>query len=93
MINPVHNLKRFVKYKGDEKPQSFYTTDTHGWLGSGVFDKNGVEIFEGDRVKAPDRTIWIVEFRKGALLIDGEPIAEYGNTLEIIGHVATEDEQ
>lgn len=25
----------------------------HGELGSGIFDKNGVEIFEGDRVSAP----------------------------------------
>ena len=48
MINPVHRLKKFVKYAGDEKPSSCYLTEVSGWLSSGVKDYKGKEIFEGD---------------------------------------------
>ena len=56
MINPTHHLKKFVKYSGDDKPADFHVTEERGWLGSGITDCNGVEIFEGDIVKC-----WIEE--------------------------------
>lgn len=50
MTNPTHRLKKFVKYAGNEKPADSYVYDASGWLGSGVKDCNGQEIFEGDIV-------------------------------------------
>lgn len=93
MINPVHRLKKFVKYVGDDKPASSYVTDHSGWLGSGVKDKNGKEIFEGDRVKGSD-IFYTVRFVGGALLAfneSGEICRLLDSDLEVIGHIA-EDE-
>ena len=88
MINPVHRMKKFVRYVGNEKPACSYVTNHSGWLGSGVTDCNGVEIYEGDRVRFGDRD-YPVEFRNGALTVDGAPLVMYGNgdDLEVVGHI------
>lgn len=39
----------------------------NGVLGSGILDKNGIEIFEGDKVKTPDGEILKVEFENGVI--------------------------
>lgn len=56
-----------------------------GELGSGVFDKNGREIFEGDIVKIGNRVCDVeVTFR----FSDGEDVDEVSaSDIEIVGHV------
>ena len=62
----------------------------NGELGSGVFDKNGVEIFEGDKVKVFDDEIFTVEFYKGSLRAGKySRLDDFPNKqLEVIGHIA-----
>lgn len=59
----------------------------NGELGSGVYDRNGREIFEGDIVKirdAEERTT----FEDGSFFINDRPIWRLKSSdLEIVGHV------
>lgn len=56
----------------------------NGELASGCFDKHGREIFEGDLVSFRNRD-YVVEYRSGALLLDGTPLFMYDETmLEIV---------
>ena len=97
MINPVHRLKKFVKYAGNEKPSYGYLDDAHGWLGSGIFDRNGVEIYEGDRVKFGELgNTGTVRFGNAMFVIDHDHADKFtvlGNTVgfvdvEVVGHIA-----
>ena len=99
MINPVHRLKKFVKYAGNEKPSYSYLTDADGWLGSGVKDKNGKEIFEGDIVIL-DNQRGVVRFANAQFYIDrdGDDTVPFtlnclcSPFLEVVGHVAEEQQ-
>lgn len=99
MNNPTHRLKKFVKYAGNEKPATFYVTDAVGWLGSGVTDCNGVEIYEGDIVNVHSCFEREKVFTYLVIFQDGKLALENGNgiyaferpaSLEVVGHVATE---
>lgn len=63
-----------------------------GELGSGIFDKYGQEIFEGDEVQMESQSGgpigWnYVEYRDGAFYLNDELLAENLQTLEVVGHV------
>lgn len=88
-----HKLRKKVFEKGQWRTKIVHTD---GELGSGVFDKNGKEIFEGDKVKAltPDgnNEVGVVKFDTGTFMweaasgwtteLDSGGIYE----LEVIGH-------
>ena len=65
-------------------------------LGSGIFDKHGKEIFEGDRVTLKNK-VYLVIFRDGDFILDdGRDIpcfisgVDYEGKIEIVGHIGEE---
>ena len=88
MINPTHRLKKFIKYSGDGKADDFHVTEVRGWLGSGVKDKNGVEIFEDDIVKFEGGVCGSVRFDNAQFYIDLS--GQETPFVEVVGHIATE---
>ena len=62
-------------------------------LGSGILDKNGNEIFEGDIVKHSEWNIepYTVLFEDGGLVLRGKKGTYFsglaGSQLEIVGHI------
>lgn len=100
MTNPTHRLKKFVRYSGNGKPDDYYVTEERGWLGSGVTDCNGVEIFEGDIVKYSGVRFSFplsgkkgtVQFSEGNFVLFALSLIFFErDKIEVIGHVATEE--
>ena len=56
MINPTHRLKKFTKDKSLENSAVIvFDIEERGWLGSGIKDKNGVEIIAFDFSPSDDQ--------------------------------------
>ena len=45
---PVHKTKNRIVYADNSLPPRWSVNGLQSWLGSGIRDKNGTEIFEGD---------------------------------------------
>ena len=76
----IHNVRR--------KDGTIYPLDVE--LGSGIADKNGKEIFEGDRVAFKDKIGYVV-FRHGNFILDNNRElnhllsgVDYDGNLEIV---------
>lgn len=101
MKEPDHKVKRhIVPFSRKEIPYWSHHS-VHGWLGSGVNDKNGVEIYEGDKVVFGDLEMQgVVIFHNGALGIEFNHFCKDRFTpldnligfteIEVVGHVAEE---
>ena len=97
ITEPVHNLKR----RFESCKFAFWSTHNqcYGWLGSGCFDKNGIEIFEGDIVKVSfvngEKPITSeVVFRNGTFRVKGTPLDEIAEIdIEVIGHIADAEDK
>ena len=83
---PQHKYK-VLKLNGDvihlSRPRRF-----DGWLGSGLVDKNGKEVFEGDRVRIMDCHTTTVEFVDGTFKAGNMPLEDItALNIEVVGHV------
>lgn len=92
MINPQHGLKKFVRYAGNAKPETFYLSSAYGWLATGVKDYKGNEIFEGDIIN-DEGDLSVVTFKDGAFWAFDQILEHFGGSVEIVGHIATEEKK
>lgn len=91
MNTPIHQWKEHVVY-ADGAFEPHWNVDARPcWLGSGIKDKHGREIYEGDVVRTPWNAS-VVRFIRATFQVDGCWLGSFApHEIEIIGHVA-EDE-
>lgn len=97
MKTPFHRFKNAYCSVGVDKPDSWSFCEFYGWLGSGISDKNGKEIFEGDivQIETFEKNAATVVFRDGAFWLGNRMIGElpaiYYPTLEVVAHITLEE--
>lgn len=99
MTTPIHRWKERVTYgEGFNGKSAHWTFDGKPcWLASGLCDRNGVEIYEGDIVIL-DNQRGVVRFTNAQFYIDRDGTEDVPFTLnslcspfvEVIGHIAEE---
>lgn len=93
MKSPIHRWKQFITY-ADGRPPHWTFDGKPCWLGSGVIDLNGVEIYEGDRVSVQGhKQPYTVTFADGKFWLgDMQYYLTYfrNSKLEIVGHITEE---
>lgn len=96
MKTPVHHTKDFVVHAdGTIKPYWSHNS-ARGWRGSGVFDRNSKEIYEGDIVKIlnifndyDSKNIQTVTFHDGAFWTGNGLLLNLSvEYIEVVGHSA-----
>ena len=88
-IQEVQNMKRnirqtVVKTLDGNSYRTHSVTAYECELGSGVVDKNGKEIFEGDIVRTPWNAAKVT-FESGAFYVEDAQLTK-GDAYEVIGH-------
>lgn len=92
MKSPIHRWKERATYS-DGRPPHWTADGKSCWLGSGVKDVNGNEIFEGDIILL-DGEKFVATIDEGSFIIKNENGEFYyleSLLGEIIGHIAEED--
>lgn len=99
MKAPIHHFKRYVRYANNYKPPYWLHDGRECWLDTGIIDRHGKKIFEGDIVRFGEHdTKGVIVFKNGAFVIaydyDGEqkltaPLSRCCDfiDIEIVGHI------
>ena len=92
MKTPVHHWKEHVTYADGREPH--WTFDGKPcWLATGVEDKNGVEIYEGDIISVLEHEYpFTVMFADGKFWLSNNCMKCYltyfrNSKLEVVGHI------
>lgn len=98
MKTPFHRFKNAYRAVGVGKPDSWSFCEFYGWLGSGLEDINGKEIFEGDIVEVyftKDKPqTYTVAFLDGNFKLNGtdvllDEVAQFD--IEVVAHITLEE--
>ena len=86
---PSHSFKSLNLFGNNLPPQLSAPKKFNGWLGSGLADLLGREIYEGHIVQFNDSSKCTITFTDGMFFCEGHgALGLYHDSIEIVGHVA-----